>query len=28
VRACGATIVADAEHDALAEIIEILNQRY
>ena len=28
VRACGATIVADAEHDALAEIIAILDQRY
>ena len=28
VRACGATIVADAEHDALAEIIDILDKRY
>lgn len=28
VRQCGATIVADAEHDALAEIIAILDKRY
>lgn len=28
VRACGATIVADAEHDALAEIVDILDRRY
>lgn len=28
VRNCGATIVADAEHDALAEVIEILDRRY
>ena len=28
VRGCGATIVADAEHDALAEIVAILDKRY
>lgn len=28
VRACGATIVADAEHDALAEIIAVLDRKY
>lgn len=28
VRGCGATVVADAEHDALAEIVAILDKRY
>jgi Cof subfamily protein (haloacid dehalogenase superfamily) len=28
VRRCGATIVADAEHDAIAEIVSILDRRY
>lgn len=28
VRSCGATIVADAEHDALAEIVSILDKKY
>lgn len=28
VRRCGAAIVADAEHDALAEIVAILDKRY
>lgn len=28
VRACGATLVADAAHDALADVIDILDQRY
>lgn len=28
VRECGATIVADSDHDAIAEIIEILDARY
>lgn len=28
VRACGATLVADCRHDALAEVVDILDQRY
>ena len=28
VRNCGATIVADCDHDTLAEIIAILDKRY
>ena len=28
VRACGATVVADADHDALAEIVSILDKKY
>ena len=28
VRACGATIVCDADHGALADIVEILDRRY
>ena len=28
VRSCGATIVADCDHDTLAEIVSILDKRY
>ena len=28
VRESGAVIVADAEHDALAEVVDILDRRY
>ena len=28
VRQCGATVVSDAEHDALADVIAILDAKY